>query len=86
MLVVEQTNQRWVCDKPDLKKLMSLAYALLVRGGHALRHIDGHSGHQGNEEADALCNELLDQWMNSPSSLTCGWLQELLVTRKDMTK
>jgi len=59
-LVVEQVNQKWKCDKLELKPMMNLAYGLLVRGAHVLKHIKGHSGVQGNEEADALCNALLN--------------------------
>ena len=64
MLVVEQVNQRWNCDKPELKAMMTLAYGLLVRGSHVLKHVKGHAGNQGNEEADALCNALLDKVQN----------------------
>jgi ribonuclease HI len=60
MLVVEQTNQRWKCDKPELKSMMGLAYGLLVRGSHVLKHCKGHAGVVGNEAADALCNAVLD--------------------------
>jgi ribonuclease HI len=63
-LVVEQTNQRWNCDKAELKGKSQLAYGLLIRGAHTLRHIKGHAGNYGNEEADALCNELLDKVQN----------------------
>jgi probable phosphoglycerate mutase len=63
-LVVEQVNQKWNCDKPELKAMMTLAYGLLVRGSHVLKHVKGHAGNQGNEEADALCNALLDKVQN----------------------
>lgn len=60
-LVVEQVNQRWNVLSEELRPLMSKAYGLLVRGGHHLFHIKGHSGNTGNEAADLLCNKILDQ-------------------------
>jgi ribonuclease HI len=61
-LVVNQTNQQWECNKPDLKKLSAQAYGMLIRGAHVLKHIKGHDGNEGNEAADALCNVLLDEY------------------------
>lgn len=69
-LVVEQTNQRWNCDKPELKTMMSLAYGLMVRGAHVLKHVKGHSGVVGNEEVDALCNALLDKYQEENNDST----------------
>lgn len=68
-LVVEQVNRRWDCLKPELKGLCSLAYGLLVRGGHMLKHVKGHSGVVGNEAVDALCNELLDEYQKNKESV-----------------
>ena len=62
MLVVNQTLQQWECNKPDLRKFSTQAYGLLIRGAHVLKHIKGHDGNVGNEEADALCNALLDKY------------------------
>lgn len=61
-LVVETVNLRSQTDMPHLKSKVALAYGLLVRGQHVLRHIHGHSGYVGNELADKLCNEVLDEW------------------------
>lgn len=61
-LVVNQTNQQWECNKPDLRKLSTQAYGLLVRGAHMLMQIKGHDRIEGNEKADKLCNELLDKY------------------------
>ena len=66
-LVVEQVNQRYSCEGA-LKPKMCLAYGLLIRGGHVLRHVHGHNGIVGNERADALCNETLDQWTEDPNN------------------
>lgn len=60
-LVVEQMSQRWVCNKSDLKTLLSSCYFYLVKGRHGLIHIRGHAGIAGNELVDRLCNEVLDE-------------------------
>jgi ribonuclease HI len=66
-LVVNQTLQQWECNKPDLRKLSTQAYGLLVRGAHMLKHVRGHGKNEDevinarNGEADALCNALLDK-------------------------
>lgn len=62
-LVVEQVNLRWNCTNQHLDKLRTDAYWMLVHGAHMLVHIDGHSGVEGNERADRLCNEELDTHM-----------------------
>jgi ribonuclease HI len=59
-LVVEQVNQKWQVNSDELRPLMSKAYGLLVQGCHVLKHCKGHSGIQGNEKADELCNKELD--------------------------
>lgn len=69
-LVVNQTNQVWECNKPELKTMSSLAYGLLVRGTHVLRHVKGHEGNVGNERADAQCNALLDKYQEDHVSKT----------------
>lgn len=61
-LIVYQVTQKWSCNKPELKPMCSLAYGLMVRGGHTLKHVKGHNGNVGNEAADALCNELLNKY------------------------
>lgn len=60
MLVVEQVNGNWKC-RPPLDGLRNEAYVLLIRGGHTLKHVKGHSGVPGNERVDHLCNEVLDR-------------------------
>jgi len=60
-LVVNQVNQKWEVNSDDLRPLMSKAYGLLVHGAHVLKHVKGHDGNKGNEIADKLCNEVLDE-------------------------
>ena len=48
-------------SKPPLSDYAAAAYGLLVRGGHTLSHVRGHEGTVGNELADELCNEILDE-------------------------
>lgn len=64
-LVVNQVNQNYECNKPELKSFMIQCYGLLIRGGHMLKHVKGHSGIEENERVDALCNELLDKFMDT---------------------
>lgn len=60
-LVVEQVNGRWrISDQ--MKHYFNSCYGLFVRGQHQLIHIDGHSGIEGNQRADELCNEVLDDF------------------------
>jgi ribonuclease HI len=59
-LVVNQVNQKWEINQPDLKVLAMKCYGLLVQGCHVLKHIKGHDGNIGNERADAMCNAMLD--------------------------
>jgi len=59
-LVVNQTLGKWAINQPDLKVLAAQAYGLLIKGCHVLKHIKGHDGNKGNEEADMLCNVVLD--------------------------
>lgn len=68
-LVVEQINGRWKQNSQELKSLRDEAYALLVLGKHTLAHIPGHSGEEGNETADQLCNEELDKHIWKTQSL-----------------
>jgi ribonuclease HI len=67
-LVVEQVCQRWNVNSEELRPIMIKAYALLVRGAHMLNHCKGHSGVEGNELADFLCNAVLDEWENNDAS------------------
>lgn len=60
-LVVEQVNGNWACNKEDLKVLAGVAAELMSEGEYTLVHIRGHHGIVGNEMADELCNEILDQ-------------------------
>jgi ribonuclease HI len=62
LLVVEQVNGSWQVNNQRLKELRTQAYGLLVRGGHTLSHVKGHAGSKGNNEADRLCNEVMDKW------------------------
>ena len=62
-LVVNQTLGKWQINQPDLKGLAIKCYGLLTQGCHVLKHIKGHSGIQGNERADQLCNQVLDEHM-----------------------
>jgi probable phosphoglycerate mutase len=68
-LVVEQVNQRWHVNSEELRPLMSKAYGLLVRGGHVIVHVKGHSGNPGNEAVDLLCNKVLDQQEESDGKM-----------------
>jgi probable phosphoglycerate mutase len=63
-LMVRQVNGEWQVKHEDLKPLYSSAYALLIRGGHTLQWVRGHSGNVGNELCDRLCNEELDRRLN----------------------
>ena len=60
-LVLNQTLGNWKINQPDLKVLAASCYGLLVQGCHVLKHCDGHSGVLGNERADQLCNQVLDE-------------------------
>ena len=60
-LVVNQVNDVWDVSSEELKKLWLIAYSMLIRGGHTLTHIKGHSGDPGNELVDKLCNVVLDK-------------------------
>lgn len=61
-LVVNQILGVWKVKHAEIKLLHAQAYALYIRGGHILHHIKGHSGIKGNERADQLCNECLDNY------------------------
>ena len=60
-LIVKQTNGEWQVKQDALRPLRDLAYALLIRGGHTLGWVRGHSGNPGNELCDKLCNDVLDK-------------------------
>jgi len=62
-LVVNQVNQKWAVNSEELRPLMSKAYGLLVEGCHVLNHVKGHDGVEGNVRADAICNEVLDKYL-----------------------
>ena len=61
LLVVNQVNDVWDVNSPDLLPYWQLAYGMVMQGCHVLKHIKGHDGIAGNEEADRLCNEELDR-------------------------
>jgi ribonuclease HI len=58
-IVVAQVNQACATYE-KLKPLMTKAYGLLTQGCHVLKQVKGHAGVEGNEEADRLCNSVLD--------------------------
>jgi ribonuclease HI len=66
-LVVEQVNQRWGVAA-HLKNMANMGIVMLIRGKHELRHMRGHDKdprvelHEGNNRADELCNEVLDEF------------------------
>ena len=60
-LVVNQVNQKWEINQPDLKVLATKCYGLLVQGSHVLKHVKGHDVTKGNIRADQICNEILDK-------------------------
>jgi ribonuclease HI len=60
-LVVRQVNQVYETHDDELRPLMHKAYGLLTMGCHVLKHVKGHDGNPGNEEADRLCNLVLDE-------------------------
>ncbi len=62
-LVVNQTLGKWEINQPELRGYAARCYGLLTHGCHVLKHIKGHSGIQGNERADQLCNQVLDEHM-----------------------
>lgn len=62
-LVVNQTLGNWDINQPKLRNYAAKAYGLLVQGCHVLKHIKGHNGNKGNERADELCNQTLDENM-----------------------
>jgi len=61
-LVVNQVNDVWDVNNRALLPYWQEAYARLIQGKHKLIHIRGHQGIEGNERADFLCNEVLDDF------------------------
>ncbi len=67
-LVVMQSTGQWAVKEGSLEKFARTAQALLIRGGHDLRHMRGHEKdprkglHRGNNRADELCNVVLDEY------------------------
>jgi ribonuclease HI len=59
-LVVNQVNQNWETKTTETKRDAAIAYGLLMKGCHVLKHVKGHDGNKGNERADELCNQCLD--------------------------
>lgn len=59
-LVVNTVGQVWDVKEHYLKEIVFRAYAMMVRGNHTLEHLKGHDGNRGNERADTLANEALD--------------------------
>lgn len=64
-LVVNQTMGRWDINNKDLRPFAAKAYGLILQGGHTLKHVKGHDGNVGNERADELCNQALDEHMEA---------------------
>ena len=62
-LVVNQVNQEWNINDPELRKLAARCYGLLCMGRHTLVHVKGHAECEGNTVADLLCNKVLDENM-----------------------
>ena len=60
-LMIRQVSGEWQVKQEALRPLRDLAYALLIRGGHTLGWVRGHSGNPGNELCDKLCNDVLDK-------------------------
>jgi ribonuclease HI len=59
-LVVKQVNLEWAV-RPPLVELCARAHFLLSDTKSTLKHLRGHAGTLGNEVADAICNEVLDE-------------------------
>ena len=59
-LVVNQTLGKWATNLESTRLFSAQAYGLLIQGCHMLKHVKGHEGTEGNEEADRLCNFVLD--------------------------
>lgn len=60
-LIVNQSTGKWKVGEKSLEDFQASAYALLIRGGHTLKWVKGHSGNPGNERVDYLCNQVLDR-------------------------
>ena len=60
-LIVRQVSGEWQVKQEDLRPLRDLAYALLIRGGHTLSWVRGHSTNEGNNYVDKLSNAVLDK-------------------------
>jgi ribonuclease HI len=64
-LVVRLVSGEWKVKHEELRPFRDLAQALMIRGGHMLHWVRGHSGNTGNELVDFLCNdELRKQGIN----------------------
>jgi ribonuclease HI len=59
-LIVKQVNCEWKA-KENLAALCARAFALLHKTNSTLKWLRGHNGNLGNEIADEICNEILDQ-------------------------
>lgn len=60
LLVINQVTQIWQ-TRNDLVPYALRANALVGVGGHTLKHVRGHQGIVGNERADQICNQMLDE-------------------------
>ena len=60
MLVVNQLLGRWQV-RPPLSELCDQATTLLYQTESTIQHLRGHAGIPGNEAADQVCNEILDE-------------------------
>ncbi len=61
----KKNNWKTAARKPVKNAELWQRLAELVKGHSVSWHwIKGHAGHPGNERADALANEAIDQWMS----------------------
>jgi ribonuclease HI len=67
-LVVCQVNGDWNVREEYLQPIRDEANRLLSDTCSCLFHIRGHQGYAGNELADRICNEVLDQYQGKRSS------------------
>jgi ribonuclease HI len=59
LLVVKQVAGEWNA-RTDLAQYTREAQALMLHGGHSMKHVRGHQDCVGNILADQICNYTLD--------------------------